>query len=233
MLTILYWLFRDALFFFGIVAGRGSFPRPLTREEERQAILQMQEGDEDARRRLIEHNLRLVSHIARKYTVPGFTNEDLVSVGSLGLVKAVNTFRPETGAQLSSYAARCIENEILMLLRASRKRRGDVSLQDSVGTDGEGNDISFIDILGTDAGYVEDEAVRRVLLQRVKALTKALPRKERLVIEMRYGLLDGAIHPQHEVAALLGISRSYVSRMEKRALETLRAGLEQRDGAQP
>lgn len=110
MLTILYWLFRDALFFFGIVAGRGSFPRPLTREEERQAILQMQEGDEDARRRLIEHNLRLVSHIARKYTVPGFTNEDLVSVGSLGLVKAVNTFRPETGAQLSSYAARCIEN---------------------------------------------------------------------------------------------------------------------------
>lgn len=120
-----------------------------------------------------------------------------------------------------------------MLLRASRKRRGDVSLQDSVGTDGEGNDISFIDILGTDAGYVEDEAVRRVLLQRVKALTKALPRKERLVIEMRYGLLDGAIHPQHEVAALLGISRSYVSRMEKRALETLRAGLEQRDGAQP
>lgn len=233
MLTILYWLFRDALFFFGIVAGRGSFPRPLTREEERQAILQMQEGDEDARRRLIEHNLRLVSHIARKYTVPGFTNEDLVSVGSLGLVKAVNTFRPETGAQLSSYAARCIENEILMLLRASRKRRGDVSLQDSVGTDGEGNDISFIDILGTDAGYVEDEAVRRVLLQRVKALTKALPRKERLVIEMRYGLLDGAIHPQHEVAALLGISRSYVSRLEKRALETLRAGLEQRDGAQP
>ena len=121
MLAFLYWLFRDALFFFGIVAGRGSFPRPLSREEERQAILQMQAGDEDARRRLIEHNLRLVSHIARKYTVPGFTSEDLVSVGSLGLVKAVNTFRPETGAQLSSYAARCIENAMPSPMRHGQK----------------------------------------------------------------------------------------------------------------
>ncbi|MBR6187147.1 MAG: RNA polymerase sporulation sigma factor SigK [Clostridia bacterium] len=226
MLSFLFWLFRDALFFFGMVAGRGSFPRPLSREEERQAIERMRTGDEDARRRLIEHNLRLVSHIARKYTVPGFSSEDLVSVGSLGLVKAVNTFRPDTGAHFSSYAARCIENEILMLLRASKKRRGEVSLQDPVGTDGEGNDISFMDILGTDAGYVEDEAVRRVLSQRAKALTKALPKKERLVIEMRYGLLDGAMHPQHEVAQVLGISRSYVSRMEKRALQILRDGLE-------
>ena len=123
MLSFLYWLFRDALFFFGVVSGRSSFPRPLSREEEQKAIAAMQAGDEDARRRLIEHNLRLVSHIAKKYTVPGFDGEDLVSVGALGLVKAVNTFRPETGAQLSSYAARCIENEILMLLRASRKRR--------------------------------------------------------------------------------------------------------------
>lgn len=226
MFSFLYWLFRDALFFFGLVAGRGSFPRPLSRQEERRAIQEMRAGDEDARRRLIEHNLRLVSHIARKYTVPGYSSEDLVSVGSLGLVKAVNTFRPETGAQLSSYAARCIENEILMLLRASRKRRGDVSLQDPVGTDGEGNDISFMDILGTDAGYVEDEAVRRVLMQRARGLVQALPRKDRLVIEMRYGLLDGVSHPQHEVAAVLGISRSYVSRMEKRALQTLRDGLE-------
>ena len=229
MLSFLYWLFRDALFFFGVVSGSGSFPRPLSREEERKAIARMLEGDGDARRKLIEHNLRLVAHIAKKYTVPGFTPEDLVSVGALGLVKAVNTFRPETGAQLSSYAARCIENEILMLLRASRKRRGDVSLQDPVGTDGEGNDISFMDILGTDPGYVEDEALRWVLLQKVKALVLALPKKERMVVEMRYGLLDGAAHPQHEVAAVLGISRSYVSRMEKRALAMLREGLEKRE----
>ena len=227
MLSFLYWLFRDALFFFGMVTGRGVFPRPLSREEEKAAIAAMQAGDEDARRRLIEHNLRLVSHIARKYTVPGYTSDDLVSVGSLGLVKAVNTFRPETGAQLSSYAARCIENEILMLLRASRKRRGDVSLSDPIGTDGEGNDISFLDILGTAPGQVEDEVVNRISMERVRALVRGLPRKERTVIEIRYGLLDGVMHPQHEVAQVLGISRSYVSRMEKRAIELLRAGLEQ------
>ena len=110
MLTFLYWLFKDALFFFGIVSGRGSFPRPLSRRETQEAIAAMRAGDEDARRKLIEHNLRLVSHIARKYTVPGYTLEDLVSVGSLGLVKAVNTFKPDAGPQLSSYAARCIEN---------------------------------------------------------------------------------------------------------------------------
>jgi len=230
MLSFLYWLLRDALFFFGMVSGRGSFPKPLSREEERAAIAGMQNGDEAARRKLIEHNLRLVSHIARKYTVPGYTAEDLVSVGSLGLIKAVNTFNPAAGPQLSSYAARCIENEILMLLRASRKRRGDVSLTDPVGTDGEGNDISFADILGTDAGFVEDEAVRRVTMQRVRELVKALPKKERLVLEMRYGMLDGAIHPQHEVAAVLGISRSYVSRMEKKALSLLRQGLEKSGG---
>ena len=226
MLSFLYWLFQDALFFFGMVSARGCFPRPLSSREEKEAIAAMQAGDEDARRRLIEHNLRLVSHIAKKYTVPGYTGEDLVSVGTLGLIKAVNTFRPDAGTALSSYAARCIENEILMLLRASRKRRGDVSLSDPVGTDGEGNDISFLDILGTEAGFVEDEALRRGTLQKVRSLVKKLPRKERMVIEMRYGMLDGAVHPQHEAAAVLGISRSYISRIEKRALEMLRNGLE-------
>ena len=226
-LSFLFWLFHDALFFFGIVAGHGSFPRPLTRDEELRTIAAMRSGDPEARQKLIEHNLRLVSHIARKYTVPGFSSEDLVSVGALGLVKAVDTFKADSGTQLSSYAARCIENEILMLLRASKKRRGDVSLSDPVGTDGEGNDISFMDILGTDAGFVEDEALRRVLLQRVLKAVKTLPKKERMVIEMRYGLLDGVMHPQHEAAAALGISRSYVSRIEKRALELLRSALEQ------
>ena len=226
MLSFLYWLFKDALFFFGIVSARGSFPKPLSRQEEREALKAMAQGDENARRKLIEHNLRLVSHIARKYSVPGYTAEDLVSVGSLGLIKAVNTYKPETGSPLSAYAARCIENEILMLLRASRKRRGDVSLNDPIGTDGEGNDISFLDILGTAPGLVEDQVVNQISLERVRALVQKLPRKERTVIEMRYGLLDGAMHPQHEVAAVLGISRSYVSRMEKHAIELLRAGME-------
>lgn len=227
MLSFLFWLLKDALFFFGIVTGRSSFPRPLTREEEQKAIAGMRAGNQEARQKLIEHNLRLVSHIARKYTVPGFTSEDLVSVGALGLVKAVDTYKPESGTQLSSYAARCIENEILMLLRASKKRRGDVSLSEPVGTDGEGNDISFMDILGTDAGFVEDEAVRRVMMQRVLKAVKTLPKKERMIIEMRYGLLDGVMHPQHEAAAALGISRSYVSRIEKHALKMLRTQMEE------
>lgn len=226
MLSFLMWLLRDALFFFGMVSGRGSFPKPLSRQEEAQAIAAMAAGDADARLRLIEHNLRLVSHIARKYTVPGYSQEDLVSVGTLGLMKAVDTFKPETGSQLATYAARCIENEILMLLRASKKRRGDVSLSDPIGTDGEGNDISFMDILGTPPGQVEEKVAQRLDLAKVKALVRTLPRKERLVIEMRYGLLDGAAHPQHEVAALLGISRSYVSRLEKKALALLREGME-------
>lgn len=226
MLSFLMWLLRDALFFFGMVSGRGSFPKPLSRQEEAQAIAAMAAGDADARLRLIEHNLRLVSHIARKYTVPGYSQEDLVSVGTLGLMKAVDTFKPETGSHLATYAARCIENEILMLLRASKKRRGDVSLSDPIGTDGEGNDISFMDILGTPPGQVEEQVAQRLDLAKVKALVRTLPRKERLVIEMRYGLLDGAAHPQHEVAALLGISRSYVSRLEKKALALLREGME-------
>lgn len=229
MMAFLYWLLKDALFFFGIVSARGGFPKPLSRQEEREAVAAMARGDEDARMKLIEHNLRLVSHIARKYSVPGFTSDDLVSVGALGLIKAVNTFRADNGSPLSAYAARCIENEILMLLRASRKRRGDVSLSDPVGTDKEGNDIAFQDILGTAPGQVEDEVVRRVSMEKVRHLVKALPRKERAVIEMRYGFLDGRMHPQHEVAAALGISRSYVSRMEKRAVEMLREGMEKGD----
>lgn len=188
----------------------GSFPKPLSREEEKAAIEQMQQGDDEARQRLICHNLRLVSHIAGKYTVPGYSKEDLVSVGAVGLVKAVNTFRPENGTQLGSYAARCIENEILMLLRSSRKYRNDVSLSDPIGTDGEGNDLSFLDILGTPEDVVEETVVQRLNLEKVRALIGTLPKRERLVIEMRYGLLDGRMHPQHDVARMLGISRSYV-----------------------
>ena len=226
MLSFFYWLFQDALFFFGMVSGRGSFPKPLPKEEELKAIAAMQSGDEAARLKLIEHNLRLVSHIAKKYTVPGYTADDLVSVGAMGLMKAVNTFKPESGSQLATYAARCIENEILMLLRASKKRKGDVSLSDPIGTDGEGNDISYMDILGTPPEQIENEVIDRITLKRAQALVRTLPRKERMVIEMRYGMLDGKMHAQHEVAAVLGISRSYVSRMEKRAIEMLRAGME-------
>ena len=222
MLQFLLFLVRDVLLLLGYVSGGGSFPKPLSKAEEAEALAAMREGDENARAKLIEHNLRLVAHVVRKYTVPGYTADDLVSVGTLGLIKAVNTYKADAATPLSTYAARCIENEVLMLLRASKKRRGEVSLSDPIGVDGEGNDICFQDILGTPADQVEDEAIRRVNMQQVRRAVQTLPARERMVLEMRYGLLGGKPLMQHEAAARLGISRSYISRIESRAIQRIR-----------
>lgn len=222
MLGFLWCLIRDALLLLGHLSGGGSFPKPLSRQEEAQALAAMQAGDETARARLIEHNLRLVAHVVRKYTVPGLTQDDLVSVGTLGLIKAVNTYKPDTKTPLSTYAARCIENEVLMQLRAAKKRRNDVSLTDPIGMDGEGNDISFQDILGTPGDMVEDAAIRRMNMQQVRSALKKLPQRERAVLEMRYGLLGGRPLLQHEVASKMGISRSYISRIETHAIALIR-----------
>lgn len=222
MLGFLWCLIRDALLLLGHLSGGGSFPKPLSRQEEAQALDAMQAGDETARARLIEHNLRLVAHVVRKYTVPGLTQDDLVSVGTLGLIKAVNTYKPDAKTPLSTYAARCIENEVLMQLRAAKKRRNDVSLTDPISMDGEGNDISFQDILGTPGDMVEDAAIRRINMQQVRAALKKLPQRERAVLEMRYGLLGGRPLLQHEVASKMGISRSYISRIETHAIALIR-----------
>lgn len=222
MLGFLWCLIRDALLLLGHLSGGGSFPKPLSRQEEAQALAAMQAGDETARARLIEHNLRLVAHVVRKYTVPGLTQDDLVSVGTLGLIKAVNTYKPDAKTPLSTYAARCIENEVLMQLRAAKKRRNDVSLTDPIGMDGEGNDISFQDILGTPGDMVEDAAIRHMNMQQVRAALKKLPHRERAVLEMRYGLLGGRPLLQHEVASKMGISRSYISRIETHAIALIR-----------
>lgn len=222
MLGLLWSLIRGALLLLGHLSGGGSFPKPLSRQEEAQALAAMQAGDESARARLIEHNLRLVAHVVRKYTVPGLTQDDLVSVGTLGLIKAVNTYKPDAKTPLSTYAARCIENEVLMQLRAAKKRRNDVSLTDPIGMDGEGNDISFQDILGTPGDMVEDAAIRRMNMQQVRAALKKLPQRERAVLEMRYGLLGGRPLLQHEVARKMGISRSYISRIETHAIALIR-----------
>ena len=222
MLGFLWCLIRDALLLLGHLSGGGSFPKPLSRQEEAQALAAMQAGDETARARLIEHNLRLVAHVVRKYTVPGLTQDDLVSVGTLGLIKAVNTYKSDAKTPLSTYAARCIENEGLMQLRAAKKRRNDVSLTDPIGMDGEGNDISFQDILGTPGDMVEDAAIRRINMQQVRAALKKLPQRERAVLEMRYGLLGGRPLLQHEVASKMGISRSYISRIETHAIALIR-----------
>ena len=222
MLEFLLFLVRDALLLLGHLSGGGSFPKPLSRSEEAEALAAMAHGDEAARAKLIEHNLRLVAHVVRKYTVPGCTSDDLVSVGTLGLIKAVNTYKVGSATPLSSYAARCIENEVLMLLRASKKHRGEVSLNEPIGMDGEGNDISFQDILGTPPDQVEDEAIRRVHMQQVRQALKTLPERERMVLEMRYGLRGEKPLMQHEAAEKLGISRSYISRIESRAIARIR-----------
>lgn len=222
MLGFLWCLIRDALLLLGHLSGGGSFPKPLSRQEEAQALAAMQAGDETARARLIEHNLRLVAHVVRKFTVPGLTQDDLVSVGTLGLIKAVNTYKPDAKTPLSTYAARCIENEVLMQLRAAKKRRNDVSLTDPIGMDGEGNDISFQDILGTPGNMVEDAAIRHMNMQQVRSALKKLPQRERAVLEMRYGLLGGRPLLQHEVASKMGISRSYISRIETHAIALIR-----------
>lgn len=222
---MLWCLLQECLFFLGYVTGKSEFPKPLGKKEEAEVIARYAQGEEEARRLLIEHNLRLVSHIAHKYTVPGYGADDLISIGVIGLIKAVNSFKAESGVALGTYAARCIENEILMTLRASRKRQGDVSLSDPIGTDGEGNDITFMDVLGTENDALEEEVIRRVTLEKVRQVLHGLPARERLVLEMRYGLVDGRQHPQHEIAEKLGISRSYVSRVEKHAVELIKAAL--------
>ena len=204
------------------LSAKSAFPKPLEQEEELRLVEKMLSGDSAARDKLIEHNLRLVAHIAKKYASSGCDPDDLVSIGSIGLIKAVHTFRPEVG-RLTTYASRCIENEILMHLRASRKLRGTISMGDSVGTDKEGNELQLTELLGTDKDMVPDEVSTRIdSAIAVRLIGQVLDEREARVIRLRYGLEDGVFHPQHQVAKLLGISRSYVSRIEKRALETLK-----------
>ena len=223
--AFLFWIIKDCLFLLGYISGRQSFLKPLTPAEERDALLRMREGDEDARQMLIEHNMRLIVHVARKYKVPGCTFDDLISIGAVGLIKAVRSYDMRTGTSLSTYAARCIENEILMSLRQSRKQQSDISLNEPLGTDHDGNTVSFADLLGTPPDQVEEEVRRRITLSKVQRALPTMPERERTVLMLRYGLKDGVVHPQHEIADLLGISRSYVSRVEKHGIELLRERL--------
>ena len=208
------------------LSAKSSFPAPLPAEEEAQLVQDMLAGDGAARDRLIEHNLRLVAHIAKKYRASGCDSDDLVSIGSIGLIKAVHTFRPEAG-RLTTYASRCIENEILMHLRANRKLRNTVTMSDSATFDKEGNEVQLTDLMGTDRDVVSDEVEMRISSRRVlELIDQVLDPRQAQVIRLRYGLEDGVFHPQHEVARRLGISRSYVSRIEKRALEILKNHME-------
>lgn len=200
-----------------------SFPQPLTAAEERYYMQKYTEGDLEAKHILIERNLRLVAHIVKKYQTLEEDNEDLLSIGTIGLIKAVVTFNPDKSVRLGTYAARCIENEILMYLRAKKKSSKEVSLYEPIGTDREGNEIQLFDIIETDA----DDAHRKTELKEdIKTLYRKveseLSPRERLVLKMRYGLYDEEEYTQREIAKQLGISRSYVSRIEKSAIEKLR-----------
>ena len=222
----LIWAAEDLWALILHITGRSSFPKPLCAAEEAEYIRRMGEGDAGARDALIEHDLRLVAHIAKKYQGGALDADDLVSIGVIGLIKAVDTFRPEAG-RLSAYAARCIENEILMQLRAGRKARLTARLDDPIGTDKEGNEVRLTDLLGTDKNEVSDAAETAIESARALRLlqTPLLDARERRVVEMRYGLWGGAPLPQREVAKALGLSRSYISRIEKKALEKLRQAL--------
>jgi RNA polymerase sporulation-specific sigma factor len=200
-----------------------SFPPPLTGEEERLCFERMKSGDEEARQKLILHNLRLVSHIVRKYyaSASGCDQEDLVSIGTIGLVKAVDSFKPENGARFATYAARCIQNEILMHFRSRKKAQGDVSLSETIDVDKDGNPLTYADVISYDDNIAE-EVERKIRVKKAMRLVgSVLDDRERQIILLRYGFTARGVMTQRAVADRLGISRSYVSRIEKAAIEKL------------
>lgn len=209
-------------FLFGYVSNSNSFPQPLTVEEELKYIEAYKNGSEDARNTLIERNLRLVAHIVKKYSTFSSDCDDLISIGTIGLIKAIATFDQSKGTRLATYAARCIENEILMQIRSTKKIQSEVSLHDPIGVDREGNEITLIDVIGNEAESVIDEVELKMQVKRLYNKMKAvLKKREKTVLELRYGLLNGTGKTQREIAGMLGISRSYVSRIEKKAIKKL------------
>jgi len=216
-LSALVYFVKETLFFVSYVKNH-AFPQPLSPQEEAKCLEKMREGDEEARNRLIEHNLRLVAHIVKKFENTGEDNEDLISIGTIGLIKGIESFSPGKGTKLATYAARCIENEILMHLRALKKTKKDVSLQDPIGQDKEGNEISLIDILKADNADVVELIQLNMEVEKIREYLGILDKREKEVIIGRYGLGMKEEMTQREIAKTLNISRSYVSRIEKRAL---------------
>lgn len=206
------------------------FPPLLNEAEESEALARLSQGDEDARNMLIEHNLRLVAHICKKFESSGVDREDLISIGTIGLIKGISTFSPDKGARLATYASRCIENEVLMHLRSIRNQRTEMSLNDPVGFDKEGNELTLIDLLGSEEAsaqeQVELDEERRILRENLHVLDE----KERLVLTLRYGLSSKERLTQREIAQKLGISRSYISRIEKKAINKLKKAVSAEDG---
>lgn len=201
----------------------GSFPPALTRQEEAELIAKMERGSEAARQKLIEHNLRLVAHIAKKYSGDRVEQDDLISIGTIGLIKGISTFNSGKNIKLATYAARCVENEILMYFRSLKKSAQDVSMNEPIETDKEGNDLTLMDVISDDTNIVDEIDLRLKTKKLKEYVERALNPREKMIIGLRFGLLGGREHTQREVAKQLKISRSYVSRIEKKALEKLNA----------
>ncbi|MFR5781196.1 MAG: RNA polymerase sporulation sigma factor SigK [Oscillospiraceae bacterium] len=218
-------LLSSAFLMLRLGPASGSFPRPLSPEEERKYVDLWLAGDIEARNVLIEHNLRLVAHIIKKYYTQADDADDLISIGTIGLIKGINTYRPEKGVRLATYASRCCENEILMYVRALKKSSGDISLSESIDVDGDGNTLSLMDIISQEDDMAERIGDGETCMRLREYVDTVLTEREAEIIRLRYGLRGAKPLTQRETATLCGISRSYVSRIEKKALEKLREAL--------
>ena len=220
LLQFIVSLFSNLIPLMGSISNQ-AFPNPLSPEEEEHYLTLMANGDKNAREKLIEHNLRLVAHIVKKYQNQTDDKEDLISIGTIGLIKAIDSFSPDKGTKLATYAARCIDNEILMLFRSTKKMRNDVSLYDPIGYDKEGNEICLIDVVKDENKDLNDIIIQQLAFEKIEKNLKSLTQRERDIIVRRFGLENHEEETQQEIAKSYGISRSYVSRIEKRALMKL------------
>lgn len=223
LMTILpnLWMFA------GVITNSGTFLKPLCAKDEIMYLNLCKQGDKSARDILIERNLRLVAHVSKKYTASGFDSDDIISIGTIGLIKGINTFNPEKGTRLATYVAKCIDNEILMSLREDKKTKNEVLLNDTVGVDKEGNEVSLMEKISTGSDTIFDEVNLRLQVKELyEKMRDSLEKREREILGLRYGLGAGKVHTQSEIASGMGISRSYVSRIEKKAVEKLRDAFE-------
>ena len=214
------------IFLTGYISGNNTYPKPLDEKEEEKYLQLLKAGDKKAKSILIERNLRLVAHIVKKYQIPNKDIDELISIGTVGLIKAIDSFDVTKGTRLATYASRCIENEILMLFRNNKKQKSETFLQDPIGVDKEGNEISLIDVLSSEKDSVIDKVEMKLQIKALyNKMNSALTEREGEILKMRYGLKDGKCKTQREIAGMLGISRSYVSRIEKKALKKLKKEL--------
>ena len=221
-------LLKNLIIFSSYKTEKSSFPKPLSKEKEQEYLVLSAKGDKDAKEILVKHNLRLVAHIAKKYANYG-DNDELISIGSIGLIKAVESFKSDKGTSLATYASRCIENEILMTMRTTKKHRSNVSLNEPIGVDKDGNELVIMDMLESDQNVIED-VENSIMMEKLTAITKSvLDKREYEIIKMRYGLENTGALTQREVAKKFNISRSYVSRIEKKALEKIKKSVNKED----